>query len=131
MSRTALLGGLATLGAIAVAERWGRAAVQGVALGALFGIASLLLIAVLVRELVRVEKPRRGRAAVLTAVKFPALYAAAYLAVRVLGADLIAFLVGFTLVLVALVAAALVTHAAPTSSNDRSGSPPPGADTGH
>ena len=89
---------------------------QGFAAGALFGLANLAVLALLVRAVVRVEGPSRRRALTLAAVKFPLVYAMGFVLLGVLHVDALGFLAGFTAILATLLVTVLVTGRAAASS---------------
>lgn len=95
----------------ALASRWGTGAVRGFAAGSFFGAANLVLLALLVRAVLRAAGPQRRRALLLAGAKFPVLYALGYVLLVTLHVDPLAFVAGFTGSLVALVATALLTGA--------------------
>jgi hypothetical protein len=114
-----LVAGIVALVGSLFAWRINPASSGAYCLGALFGMANLAVLAGLVRAVIRVDGPARGRALVFGALKLPVLYGILIALLLWAHVEPLAFLVGFTSILATLLVVGLVMRSDGVTSNKR------------
>src|SRR5262249_53572010 len=82
-------------------------------------MVNLAVLAGLVRAVIRADGPLRARTSRLASVKFPILYGGLFALLHFAHVKPVAFLAGFTSMLIALLAFGLVTRSGANASNKR------------